>query len=78
MPVYNASVTLAKAIDSILKQKEKNFELLLIDDGSSDNSLQICNEYSHTDSRIKVIHQDNKGVSVARNTGIEASSGKYS
>ena len=77
MPVFNASETLARAIDSILKQKEENFELLLIDDGSSDNSLCICNEYAIKDSRIKVIHQVNKGVSIARNVGIEASLGKY-
>ena len=77
IPIYNASETLSRAIDSVISQKEQNFELILVDDGSTDNSLQICNEYALKDSRIKVIHQVNAGVSVARNNGIINSQGYF-
>lgn len=71
VPVYNASNYLRKCVNSILNQTFKQFELILIDDGSTDNSGKICDEYLLYDSRCKVIHQKNQGVSEARNTGIK-------
>jgi glycosyltransferase involved in cell wall biosynthesis len=79
MPVYNAEKMIKNAIDSILKQTFKSWELLLIDDGSKDNSPQICDEYSLKDSRIKVFHKkNNEGVAMARQTGINNAIGEYS
>ena len=77
MPVYNAGDKLRKSIESILSQTYSNWELIIIDDGSIDNSLDICNEYSKKDSRIKVIHQDNHGPGYARNVGIKYAKGDY-
>lgn len=77
VPIYNAEEELKKSIDSILVQTEKNIEIILVDDGSKDQSLQICEEYAKRDSRIRVIHQENAGVSAARNKGILAASGEY-
>jgi glycosyltransferase involved in cell wall biosynthesis len=78
MPIFNAECFLSKAIDSVINQTLKDWELLLIDDGSNDSSLNICNEYAIKDTRIKVIHQKNKGVSIARKVGIELAQGEYS
>ena len=77
IPVYNAEEHLAKCIDSVLSQTEKNIEIILIDDGSQDNSLDICQTYAYWDERIRVIHQENAGVSAARNQGIEVAVGEY-
>ncbi|MDR4508578.1 MAG: glycosyltransferase [Candidatus Brocadiaceae bacterium] len=77
VPVYNKEKYIYECIDSILSQTFNNFELILIDDGSPDNCGQICDEYSKKDDRIIVIHQQNKGHSCARNTGIHASKGKH-
>ena len=77
VPVYNAQEYLSKCIESILNQTMKDFELILINDGSNDKSPKICDKYSLRDSRIKVIHKENEGVSIARNTGINISRGKY-
>ncbi|MBR5227939.1 MAG: glycosyltransferase family 2 protein [Clostridia bacterium] len=77
VPIYNASKYLNKCIDSILKQSYKNIEILLIDDGSVDNSLEIITLYSQIDKRIKVIHQKNAGLSATRNKGIEIACGDY-
>ena len=77
IPVYNAEKYLAACIEGVLAQTMKNFELLLIDDGSKDNSGKICDQYAENDERITVFHQANGGVSSARNFGIEKSSGKY-
>jgi glycosyltransferase involved in cell wall biosynthesis len=77
IPIFNNEKYLYKCIDSIIKQSFKDIEIFLIDDGSTDNSLSICNEYKDKDARIKVIHKKNEGVSIARNTGILASTGKY-
>lgn len=77
VPVYNVEKTLKRCVESILQQSFREYELLLINDGSTDNSLKICNEYAEMDVRIKVITQNNKGVSSARNNGIRHSSGKY-
>ncbi len=68
---------LSKCIDSILSQSYSNFELLLIDDGSTDKSGQICDEYAKTDSRIRVFHQTNKGVGFARNVGLDNAKGEF-
>lgn len=76
-PVFNAEQYLSKCIESVLGQIVSNWELLLIDDGSTDNSLAICNRYSSADTRIKVFTQSNQGPSCARNLGISQASGKW-
>lgn len=70
VPVYNVANYLAKCIDSILAQDEQKWELILVDDGSSDGSGQICDNYAAADHRITVVHKQNEGVSIARNLGI--------
>lgn len=77
IPVYNAQKTLTRCIESVLSQEFTEFELILVDDGSSDLSGEICNEYVKRDARVKVIHKENSGVSETRNMGIEAAQGKY-
>lgn len=77
IPVFNAEKYLTRCIDSLLSQSYKNFELLLVNDGSTDNSGEICNKYAHNDNRVVVIHKDNGGASSARNEGIEKSVGEY-
>ncbi len=76
MPVYNVSAYLPKAIESVLKQTFKEFELLLIDDGSTDDSGRICDAYAEKDERIRVFHKPNGGLSSARNYGIEQARGE--
>ena len=77
VPVYNIEAYLRKCIDSILAQTYTNLEIILVDDGSTDNSGEICNEYAAKDARIRVIHKGNGGLSSARNTGIDIATGKY-
>ena len=77
VPVYNVEKYISENINSILSQACVDLELILVDDGSTDSSGNICDAYAKKDSRIKVIHQKNSGVSAARNTGIEIASGKY-
>ncbi len=77
VPVYKVEKYLEKCIESILAQTYKDFELILVDDGSPDNSGAICDEYAKKDSRIKVIHKENGGASSARNTGIEVAQGEF-
>lgn len=77
VPIYNAENELEKSIDSIIDQTIRDLEIILIDDGSIDNSLAICKKYEKKDKRIKVIRQENAGVSVARNRGIEIAKGDY-
>ena len=77
VPVYKTEKKLARCIESILNQTLKDFELILVDDGSPDKSRQICDEYAQKDSRIKVIHQSNQCAAAARNNGIKASCGEY-
>lgn len=77
MPVYNAAKYLPVAIESILCQDMRDFELLLIDDGSTDGSSAICDSYADKDNRVIVVHQENKGICAARNKGIEMASGEY-
>ena len=76
VPVYNVEHYLRKSVDSILKQTFADFELILVDDGSPDNSGKICDEYAKKDLRIKVIHKKNGGLSDARNNGIEVAKGE--
>lgn len=77
IPVYNAEKTVAEAIQSVLNQSYTDFELLLIDDGSKDASLDICKRYATQDRRIKVSHKPNGGVSSARNMGLENARGEF-
>ena len=77
IPIYNTGIYLHKCIKSILSQKLEDFELILVDDGSKDDSGAICDEYAKQDKRIKVIHKENEGVSIARNTGIAMAEGDY-
>lgn len=77
VPIYNVANYLRTCVDSILASTFTDFELVLIDDGSTDASGSICDEYASRDSRVNVIHQENKGMSIARNLGIEKSAGKY-
>jgi glycosyltransferase involved in cell wall biosynthesis len=77
VPVYNVEQYIHGAIDSILAQTYTDFELILVDDGSTDSSGEICNEFAKKDPRIIVIHQKNGGVSSARNAGIDCSQGEY-
>ena len=76
-PIYNVEEQLRRGIESVLEQTYKDFELLLVNDGSTDSSLHICREYAKKDSRIIVIDQINQGVSAARNTGIENAKGQW-
>lgn len=77
VPVYKAEKYLPDCINSILNQTFKDFELILVNDGSPDNSGVICDEFAVKDSRIKVIHKSNGGASSARNAGVEAAIGRY-
>ena len=77
IPVFNTEKYLRRCIDSVLAQTYFNIEIILIDDGSTDSSGEICDFYAAIDKRIKVFHQNNKGVSVARNNGISNASGEY-
>lgn len=77
VPVYNVEKYLRRCLDSLKNQEGNDFEVILVDDGSTDNSLAICNEYAATDTRFKVIHKENGGVSSARNVGIDQATGKY-
>ena len=75
LPVYNVDKYLDKCLNSIVNQIYNNLEIILVDDGSSDNSALLCDKWLTKDKRIKVIHQDNKGPSCARNTGLDNVSG---
>lgn len=77
VPIYNVEKYLRRCIESIMNQTYKNLEIILIDDGSEDNSGKICDEYVEKDSRIKVIHKKNGGLSDARNSGLKIAEGKY-
>jgi len=77
IPIYNAEHSLPKMLNSILKQTFCDFEVLLINDGSTDSSGTICNNYTSEDKRFKVIHKKNAGVSAARQTGLENAQGEY-
>lgn len=77
VPVYNSAKYLSGCVNSILAQTYKNIELILVDDGSKDDSGKICDSYASKDSRVKVIHQQNGGISRAQNAGLDAVSGEF-
>jgi len=77
VPVYNVEKYLEKCLESILNQTYRNLEIILVDDGSTDKSGEICDEYSKIDNRIIVIHKKNEGQSIARNTALKVISGQY-
>lgn len=77
VPVYNAEKTIKRCVESILNQSYKEMQVILVDDGSTDQSLSLCKEFEKKDSRVLVIKKENGGVSSARNCGIEQSRGKY-
>lgn len=77
IPVYNVEQYLKECVDSVLNQTYSDYEIILVDDGSTDNSGKLCDSYLSVDNRIKVIHRKNGGLSAARNTGLDAASGDY-
>ncbi len=77
VPVYKVEPYLRKCLDSIINQTYRNLQIILVDDGSPDNCGAICDEYASKDSRIEVIHQENGGVSAARNAGLKLAAGDY-
>ena len=77
IPVYNAEKVLKKCVDSILVQSYQDLEIILVNDGSQDDSLKVCENLSKSDDRIRVINQKNEGAAVARNTGLDAATGEY-
>lgn len=77
IPVYNAEMVLSRCLDSVLRQTYHSIEILAIDDGSTDSSGAILDEYARSDLRIKVIHTENHGVGTARNIGLDEASGDY-
>lgn len=77
IPIYNVENFLPRCLDSIINSNYQNLEIILVDDGSTDSCSQICEEYKEKDSRIKVIHKSNGGLSDARNKGIDIATGKY-
>lgn len=77
MPIYNLEKYLSKSLDCVLSQTFKDFEVILVNDGSKDDSAKICDEYSEKDNRIKVIHKENEGSGPTRNRGIEVAIGEF-
>lgn len=77
VPVYNVDQWLPRCVDSLIAQTYKNLEIILVDDGATDNSGKICDEYSEKDDRIVVIHKENGGLSSARNAGVKVAKGNY-
>ena len=78
VPVYNAEKYLNRCLDSLLTQTYQDFEIILVDDGSTDNSGVICEKYAQRDERISVFHQPNQGVAAARQRGVDMAQGTYS
>lgn len=77
MPVYNSEQYLVNAVESVLAQTFEDYELIIVDDGSSDGSTELCDTLAKKDGRIVVIHQENRGIGGARNTGLKVANGKY-
>lgn len=77
VPVYNLEKVLGKCVADLLSQTYPNIEIILVDDGSTDRTLQVCQEFARRDERIKVVHTDNHGCGMARNTGMEQADGHY-
>ena len=77
MPVYNAGVYLKPAVQSVLDQTFSSFELILIDDGATDGSAEVCEQFAKRDSRVRLVHQKNGGISCARNVALRMAKGRY-
>ena len=77
IPVYKVEKYLPDCVESVLAQTFRDLEIILVDDGSPDNCGELCDEYAARDPRVRVIHQENKGLSQARNAGLDASNGEY-
>ena len=77
IPIYNEEAYLREAIDSVLAQTVSDWELLLVDDGSTDASAAICADYAASDARIRMLRQPNRGLSAARNAGLAAAKGEW-
>ena len=77
VPIYNVALYLRKCVDSLLAQDITDYEIILVDDGSPDECPQTCNEYAEKYDNIKVVHQENAGLSAARNSGIAVAQGDY-
>jgi glycosyltransferase involved in cell wall biosynthesis len=77
IPVYNVELYLNRCIESVLSQTFTDFELILVDDGSPDNSPKMCDEIAQKDSRVVVVHKKNGGLSSARNAGLDIAKGEY-
>lgn len=77
VPIYNVEKELDRCLQSLLRQTYKNIEIILVDDGSPDRCPLLCDEYAQKDSRVRVIHKKNGGLSDARNVGLQATTGEY-
>ena len=77
VPVYNMGTSIKICVESLIKQSYKNIEILLVDDGSTDNSLQVCKKFEEVDKRVRVFHTENHGAGPARNYGIKNAKGRY-
>ena len=77
VPIYNSAAKLSRCVESILSQDYENLEVILVNDGSLDSSLEICEKFKEKDSRIIVINKENFGVSAARNSGLSIASGEF-
>ena len=77
IPIFNTETFLKRCVSSVIDQTLKDIEIILVDDGSTDNSGNICDEFAQKDSRVKVIHKKNEGVGIARNSGINIAKGGY-
>ena len=76
VPVFNVKDYVAEALESVLSQTHTNLELIVVDDGSTDGSGEICDDFASRDPRVKVFHQENSGISTARNTGLDHAHGE--
>ena len=77
IPVYNVGDYLRECVQSVLSQDFASYEIILVDDGSTDGSGLLCDEFAKTDFRVQAVHQENQGQSAARNHGLQIASGKY-
>ena len=77
VPVYNVEAYLSRCLESIAAQTFRDFECILVDDGSTDSSPALCDEWAQRDPRFRVLHQKNGGISAARNSGMDAAQGQY-